>query len=81
MSHRGYNERDQNFPGKYCLSISRLCRATLQRVHNDNSTTTVSPKRVNIAYKARSRGEIVPLYSPPRLLYSEMDYQMIRDHY
>jgi hypothetical protein len=38
------------------------------------------PKQVNTAYKARSRGEIVPLYSLPRLLYSEIDYQKIRDY-
>ena len=74
-------KNDLSKPWVYCLSFSRLCRATLQRVHNDNSTTTVSPEQVITDYKARSRGEIVPLYSLPRLLYSDMDYQKIRDHY
>ncbi len=73
--HRGYNEQGENYPGEYSLSINRLCRAALQRVHNDNSTITVSPKQVNTTMETRCRGEIMLLYSPPRLLYSEMDYQ------
>ncbi len=73
-SQKWYNEQGQNFPGECCLSISRLYRAALQRVHNDNSTATAPQYQVNTTMKKSSSGRDCSLNSLPRLLHSWRDY-------